>query len=282
MSQHTSPTWSGHGHVQQSTSFSPNIQSSHDYNFQPSTTYTTHGTTDGMFGRGIEFGGVPRTWNACNSALPQTTTMSDFELSQSNMSTKTSDHIDAMQSNSASGGSTGDYKLPKTACSPEYFPEDPSMHNGYGGHNNLEFDTPTSFRMGSCEITDDANGLTSGELTSTEVDDMTADLPYAKLIYHALMSTPTRSMVLQEIYQWFRENTNKGSSDSKGWMNSIRHNLSMNGVRFSFSQPNTARSDPILTLHRRDQEIHRVGARREGHQGRRCSIYYSLPQGRRR
>ncbi|KAK4465161.1 hypothetical protein QBC42DRAFT_294576 [Cladorrhinum samala] len=52
--------------------------------------------------------------------------------------------------------------------------------------------------------------------------------PYAKLIYRAFMSKPSRAMTLQEIYQWFRENTDKGKDDSKGWQNSIRHNLSMN------------------------------------------------------
>jgi hypothetical protein len=54
--------------------------------------------------------------------------------------------------------------------------------------------------------------------------------PYAKLIHRAFLSTPRRAMTLQEIYQWFRENTDKGKSDSKGWQNSIRHNLSMNLV----------------------------------------------------
>ncbi|KAL3425392.1 fork head domain-containing protein [Phlyctema vagabunda] len=54
--------------------------------------------------------------------------------------------------------------------------------------------------------------------------------PYAKLIHKALMSTETHSMVLQDIYAWFRQNTNKGNSESKGWMNSIRHNLSMNAA----------------------------------------------------
>ncbi|KAK4161103.1 hypothetical protein QBC43DRAFT_172069, partial [Cladorrhinum sp. PSN259] len=52
--------------------------------------------------------------------------------------------------------------------------------------------------------------------------------PYAKLIYRAFMSKPSHAMTLQEIYQWFRENTDKGKDDSKGWQNSIRHNLSMN------------------------------------------------------
>lgn len=57
-----------------------------------------------------------------------------------------------------------------------------------------------------------------------------AELPYAQLIYKAFMSTPNRAMTLQDIYQWFRENTEKGKSDTKGWQNSIRHNLSMNHV----------------------------------------------------
>jgi hypothetical protein len=52
--------------------------------------------------------------------------------------------------------------------------------------------------------------------------------PYAQLIYRAFLSTPRQAMTLQEIYQWFRENTDKGKSTNKGWQNSIRHNLSMN------------------------------------------------------
>ncbi|KAK3382153.1 hypothetical protein B0T24DRAFT_1887 [Lasiosphaeria ovina] len=52
--------------------------------------------------------------------------------------------------------------------------------------------------------------------------------PYAKLIYRAFMSTPRHALTLQEIYQWFRDNTDKGKKDGKGWQNSIRHNLSMN------------------------------------------------------
>ncbi|KAK8047073.1 Fork-head transcriptional regulator [Apiospora saccharicola] len=54
------------------------------------------------------------------------------------------------------------------------------------------------------------------------------DEPYAKLIEKAFLSKDSRSMTLQELYQWFRENTERGRSDGKGWQNSIRHNLSMN------------------------------------------------------
>ncbi|KAK3299805.1 uncharacterized protein B0H64DRAFT_369138 [Chaetomium fimeti] len=52
--------------------------------------------------------------------------------------------------------------------------------------------------------------------------------PYAQLIYRAFLSTSRQAMTLQEIYQWFRENTDRGKSTNKGWQNSIRHNLSMN------------------------------------------------------
>ena len=49
------------------------------------------------------------------------------------------------------------------------------------------------------------------------------------------MSAPGHKMVLKEIYEWFEKNTNKSkNSDSKGWQNSIRHNLSMNAVSMQF------------------------------------------------
>ncbi|KAI1752717.1 hypothetical protein F4782DRAFT_546344 [Xylaria castorea] len=54
--------------------------------------------------------------------------------------------------------------------------------------------------------------------------------PYAKLIQKALMSVDGSKMALQQIYQWFRENTDKSNNDGKGWQNSIRHNLSMNAA----------------------------------------------------
>jgi hypothetical protein len=63
-------------------------------------------------------------------------------------------------------------------------------------------------------------------------DDPNSAEPYAKLIHRALMSAPSYSMALKEIYEWFGKNTNKATdSSSKGWQNSIRHNLSMNHVR---------------------------------------------------
>ncbi|KAI0521484.1 hypothetical protein F5B22DRAFT_661850 [Xylaria bambusicola] len=54
------------------------------------------------------------------------------------------------------------------------------------------------------------------------------NMPYAQYIRLALLSVKPHSMSLAQIYQWFRDNTDKASDISKGWQNSIRHNLSMN------------------------------------------------------
>ena len=80
------------------------------------------------------------------------------------------------------------------------------------------------------------SGSTYAGKTADEIDVENEEIPYAQLIYKALMSVPTRTMVLSEIYQYFREKIPRFSKmRSKGWQNSIRHNLSMNGVGVSFS-----------------------------------------------
>jgi hypothetical protein len=57
------------------------------------------------------------------------------------------------------------------------------------------------------------------------------DQPYAQLIYQALRQAKGHTMILRDIYEWFMVYTDKAiSSETKGWQNSIRHNLSMNGV----------------------------------------------------
>ena len=72
-----------------------------------------------------------------------------------------------------------------------------------------------------------SNGMTTLDL---EEEDLSNE-PYAKLIFRALMSAPGQRMILREIYDWFEVNTDKaGDPKSRGWQNSIRHNLSMNGV----------------------------------------------------
>lgn len=67
-------------------------------------------------------------------------------------------------------------------------------------------------------------------MPSTTPAEEKKDEPYAKLIHRAFLSNTRHAMTLQEIYQWFRENTTKGKDESKGWQNSIRYNLTMNQV----------------------------------------------------
>ena len=56
-------------------------------------------------------------------------------------------------------------------------------------------------------------------------------LPYAQLLFKALSEAKDHSMPLREIYTWFENKTDKThDKETRGWQNSIRHNLSMNAV----------------------------------------------------
>lgn len=71
-----------------------------------------------------------------------------------------------------------------------------------------------------------------------EENNVDKEQPYAQLIYRALMGAPGHTMVLRDIYNWFRRNTDKATDkETKGWQNSIRHNLSMNGAFEKVDQP---------------------------------------------
>lgn len=67
--------------------------------------------------------------------------------------------------------------------------------------------------------------------SSGSEEEGSADPPYSLLIYQALLSAHDKKLPLQSIYSWFEKNTEKGKDQgSRGWQNSIRHNLSMNAV----------------------------------------------------
>jgi hypothetical protein len=80
----------------------------------------------------------------------------------------------------------------------------------------------------SCKVEEDEEDI--GDRSMSPNEDRSAEEPYAKLIHRALMGAPNHAMALQEIYQWFIDNTDKGNANGSGWRNSIRHNLSMNAV----------------------------------------------------
>ncbi|KAH0562225.1 hypothetical protein GP486_003081 [Trichoglossum hirsutum] len=114
---------------------------------------------------------------------------------------------------------------------------------GYGTEDSLNScASPTSSsRLGNSEIHMSPGGgkdraSEEGDPPSTIGDDADGgedegNQPYAQLIYRALMSTPDHKMVLNEIYDWFRNTFEKfNKAKGKGWQNSIRHNLSMNGA----------------------------------------------------
>ena len=54
--------------------------------------------------------------------------------------------------------------------------------------------------------------------------------PYAVIIHKALMSVPDRKMIVTDIYKFFERTQPARAANGNGWRNSIRHNLSMNGV----------------------------------------------------
>lgn len=96
--------------------------------------------------------------------------------------------------------------------------------------NKLEVLTMSSPDMNNgCE--DEVSLLNTNDAESDPDPSENAE-PYAQLIYRALREAPGYGMVLKDIYDWFEKNTDKAKNPlSKGWQNSIRHNLSMNGVR---------------------------------------------------
>lgn len=117
--------------------------------------------------------------------------------------------------------------------------QDLATTRGFSGtHSPVDLDLseapPTNHRLSSMPSSASRNindhGPTHSSSSSSSNNNNKGEEPYAQLIYRAFMSRPDYSMTLQEIYQWFRENTDKAKSESKGWQNSIRHNLSMNLV----------------------------------------------------
>ena len=109
-------------------------------------------------------------------------------------------------------------------------------HHQYGSHLKIEdqagYHSPYSDLTRPSTPGDDTPGHTDARFEGNHGDRFDKEQPYAQLIYQALMNAPDHTMILRDIYDWFKNNTDKAKeSGTKGWQNSIRHNLSMNGVR---------------------------------------------------
>jgi hypothetical protein len=77
---------------------------------------------------------------------------------------------------------------------------------------------------------------TDSEHQVVEDSSRSKEAPYAELLYRCLFDAPENQMILKDIYEWFRNHTDKTRNpENKGWMNSIRHNLSMNQASDSCS-----------------------------------------------
>ena len=66
-----------------------------------------------------------------------------------------------------------------------------------------------------------------------EAEDHRAENPCAQLIHQASISTSNRTITVKQMNQWFCENTEKDSSQGKGWMGTVLYHLSTNPVSFS-------------------------------------------------
>ncbi|KAF2029475.1 hypothetical protein EK21DRAFT_101096 [Setomelanomma holmii] len=111
----------------------------------------------------------------------------------------------------------------------------------YGAHikyeDNSDYRSPYSDLTRASTPNDDPQKY-SHDLGSGDFSVIDKEQPYAQLIYKALLEADNHTMILRDIYDWFRKYTDKASaSETKGWQNSIRHNLSMNGAFEKVDQP---------------------------------------------
>jgi hypothetical protein len=207
-----------------------NLAQDNGYYYQPPPTFPKASSPSDNISMGQTFDGIPRTWQLPHDG-PMSLESTSFETNTYPPSPyprdQTSDEAPSftpIEPTTMFGAHDSSPSFPQLSESRSPQLERETQCTAYPG-----LEGTTHQRMQPSEGSDDSGG-SSREMTAVEFDDLGPDEPYAKLIYRALMSAPNHSMVLQEIYQWFRDNTTKGSSDSKGWMNSIRHNLSMNAV----------------------------------------------------
>lgn len=127
-------------------------------------------------------------------------------------------------------------------------PELMQLNDEYDVHytNNIKQEYQHDYMSPYSELSRASTPYPDGHEDDNPID---KEQPYAQLIFRALLDAPNHTMVLRDIYDWFKMYTDKAAqSETKGWQNSIRHNLSMNGVSTRASSPSRLpRSCYLLT-----------------------------------
>lgn len=114
------------------------------------------------------------------------------------------------------------------SCFGDGSPAHQHMFNmGMSGMNSMAHGVPSHHEYPGMIATPTSESSPAAEIMPLDGD--INSLPYSQLLYKAFMSAPGQKLSLREIYDWFKSNTNK-PANNRGWQNSIRHNLSMNGV----------------------------------------------------
>ncbi|XP_069136870.1 forkhead box protein F1-A-like [Argopecten irradians] len=108
-----------------------------------------------------------------------------------------------------------------------------TRHNSFGSEDSLRHSpVPSSSGSESENPESMAKVLLSLEKSMKagigDCSDAKPAQSYIALISMAILSCPTRKMLLCDIYQYFMDNFSFYNNTNKAWRNSVRHNLSLN------------------------------------------------------
>jgi hypothetical protein len=132
------------------------------------------------------------------------------------------------------------YQTGPPRSEPYHYADDPELYTQQNVHESVEDGAP--LQQGHFQYYGHHNEDSPSYRSTPFEEDTSLDEeegfegekhePYAKSLFRCLRDAPNHTMVLREIYDWFKTNTARGKDPhEKGWQNSIRHNLSMNKVR---------------------------------------------------
>jgi hypothetical protein len=158
--------------------------------------------------------------------------LADIQFGYPRVTESSSDWIQGVEGHGRNGPDSQIYLTPSPPA--EHFPQQSETMHTTASPQTRSATSSNSSQHVDRERTEIQRETERAETEKNPISDDSGptDLPYSHLIAEALKTAPDRKRTLQEIYSWFEQNTSKGRDQrSKGWQNSIRHNLSMNAVR---------------------------------------------------